>query len=65
MTTEQRQHEWTPDGHDRIGNMIERCSRHGCTVRKIENCSTFWQKAKRGHWNDEETTPIPACEATP
>lgn len=54
-------HIWRQDGHDRIGNAIEACNNSGCTVRKIENCSTFWQKAKRGKWRDEENEAIPAC----
>jgi hypothetical protein len=54
-------HRWEADGHDNIGNVIERCAARSCTVRKIENCSTFWQRAKGGHWRDEENEEIPPC----
>jgi len=56
--TAANEHRWKQDGHDKIGNPIEACH---CGVRKIENCATFWQRAKGSKWRDEEDEPIPAC----
>jgi hypothetical protein len=53
------EHRWAMDGHDTIGNAIDRCVE--CGVRKIENCSTFWQVAKGRRWTDEENAEIPPC----
>jgi hypothetical protein len=54
------EHKWRPDGNDKIGNAIEACG--ACGIRKIENCSTFWQRKKGARWIDEEDEEIPACK---
>jgi hypothetical protein len=64
MTTAE-QHSWTEDEGDGVGNAILKCQRGTCTVRKVENCSTFWQRAKGGHWRDTENEEIPPCTGRP
>jgi hypothetical protein len=58
-------HSWVADGHDKIGNVVQRCSATGCTVRKIENCSTFWQRFKGARWRDTEHKEVPPCAGAP
>lgn len=60
-----KQHKWAKDEHDTIGNLVQKCSTGTCTVRKVENCSTFWQRFKGAHWRDTETEEIPACTGLP
>lgn len=59
-----REHDWKDEGHDGVGNVIQRCRNGACTVRKIENCSMFWQRAKGGHWRDTEDEEMPECDGT-
>jgi hypothetical protein len=61
MATE-KQHDWAPGGRDKIGNAIERCA--ACGIRKIENCSTFWQRAPGARWVDAEDVDMPECGST-
>lgn len=59
------QHKWQTEESDGVGNPIQRCTNGVCTIRKVENCSTFWQRAKGGHWRDTENEEIPACAGAP
>lgn len=58
-------HSWNVAERDGIGNPVEACTRGTCTVRKVEGCSTFWQRSKGGHWRDTEDEEIPPCTGLP
>jgi hypothetical protein len=60
-----QQHNWVDDEHDGVGNRVQKCRTGTCTVRKVENCSTFWQRDKGGHWRDVEKETIPPCTGLP
>lgn len=63
-----KEHDWGAKDADGV----EACIRGGCTVRRVMNCATYWQRKKGGHWRNVVSThglpePIPACrgEETP
>ena len=59
------EHKWVVQKHDGVGNQVERCTNGTCTVRRVTNCSQFWQRAKGGHWRDTENENTPPCTGTP